>query len=593
MRLLAAPARLAANGLWWLLCAPEALRFHRACADAAGVAAAQEHLLLRLLARNAETEYGRRYGFAGIRSLPEYQERVPLTTYDDYQDAVERIGAGERAVLTADPVRLLEPTSGSTAATKLIPYTAALKAEFQRGIAPWIVDLYRREPRLLAGRAYWSVTPVARRGERTPGGIPVGFEEDAEYFGALQRALIQSVMAVPGLVRLIDDVDTFRYVTLLFLLRSRDLALISVWSPTFLLLLVERLPAWWPQLAADLAAGALSPPGALEPNLGRKLQALLRPDVRRAAEVHQAYGDALEPAAAHARLWPRLRVISCWADGQAARYAPDVARRFPQARIQAKGLMATEGLVSFPLGNLAGAATTGVAGPIGPAGAALAIRSHFLEFLPEDAADPTAAGGLPVGATGRPRLAHELEPGGRYSLALTTGGGLYRYRLHDLVEVAGRYGACPLVRFAGKEALVSDWFGEKLNERFVAQAFDGALSGQGLHATFAMVACDDREAPPAYTLYVEAPDASDPALRRVAADLEASLRQNYHYRYCRDLGQLAPLRVFLVDEGAHSAYLAACREFGQRLGDVKPVALHPRGGWWRAFRGRSIAPQAP
>ena len=89
---------------------------------------------------------------------------------------------------------MLEPTSGSTAATKYIPYTAGLKAEFQRAIAPWIVDVYRHYPRLLRGQAYWSVTPVMHDNQYTPGGMPIGFEDDSEYFGPLQRYLIQSLM---------------------------------------------------------------------------------------------------------------------------------------------------------------------------------------------------------------------------------------------------------------------------------------------------------------------------------------------------------------------------------------------------------------
>jgi hypothetical protein len=173
---------------------------------------------------------------------------------------------------------------------------------------------------------------------------------------------------------------------------------------------------------------------------------------------------------------------------------------------------------------------------------------------------------------------------------LTTGGGLYRYCLHDLVEVTGRRGGCPLVRFAGKEALVSDWFGEKLNERHVAAALGATLARHDLSPALAMVACDDRERPPAYALYIEAYDASNAVLLRVANDLEAALCQNYHYRYCRDLGQLGPLRAYRIEGGAQSAYLAACRAHGQRVGDVKPVALHPRGGWSRAFRGAYVAP---
>ena len=43
-----------------------------------------------------------------------YQERVPLSRYEDYAAAVDRIAAGEAGVLTREPVTLLEPTSGST-----------------------------------------------------------------------------------------------------------------------------------------------------------------------------------------------------------------------------------------------------------------------------------------------------------------------------------------------------------------------------------------------------------------------------------------------------------------------------------------------
>ena len=482
---------IAANALWYLLCVPESLAFHRARRDVAG---SQRELLLRLLRRNADTDFGRRHGFGSIRSAAEYQARVPLSTYDDYREAIARIGADERAVLTRDRVLLLELTSGSTAPTKLIPYTAALKAEFGRAVAPWIVDLYSHQLPLFTGQAYWSVTPVTRRNERTPGGIPVGFEEDSEYFGRLQGALIRSIQAVPPLVRLIDDMDAFRYVTLLFLLRSRALTLISVWNPTFLILLVNRLAGWWPRLAGDISRGTLSPPTPLAPDLQAQLTSLLRPDPRRAAEIRAAATVHGETGALHARLWPRLRLVSCWADGHAERYAAELARLFPQARLQGKGLLATEGVVSFPL--------------TGYAGAALALRSHFFEFLPADAQQGSVTGDLPV-------LAHQLETGGCYAVVLTTGGGLYRYQLHDLVEITGRHGACPLLRFLGKGSHISDHFGEKLNERHVQGALDTLLARFAVAAAFAMVALEGADGGPAYTLFIETNEPSDETLRRL------------------------------------------------------------------------------
>jgi hypothetical protein len=556
-------ARPLANGLWYLLCLPESTAFHLAKQN---IAETQRKLLLNLLHRNAQTEFGRRYGFADIRSIAEYQARLPLSTYEDYRIAIEQVGAGRPGVLTCDPVLLLEPTSGSTAATKHIPYTASLKTEFQRAIAPWMVNLFNHHPQLLLGQAYWSITPITRSNERTPGGIPIGFEKDSEYFGGLQRHLIQAVMAVPSLVRFIDDMDTFRYVTLLFLLRSRSLTLISVWNPTFLILLVEGLSKWWFQLVTDIAQGTISTPNPIAPDLLATFKSANRPDGRRAAEVRRIFQTCTTTGSIHAQLWPQLRLISCWTDAQAAPYASRLAALFPQAQLQGKGLLATEGVVTFPL--------------VGHRGAVLAIRSHFFEFLP--------VGNGSIGAE-PPLLAHQLELGRHYEVILTTGGGLYRYQLHDLVEVVDWFGDCPLLRFGGKAAHISDWFGEKLNEHHVQQALLALLNRHRLQPNFAMLACEEISGAHAYLLFIEINEEPQEELwPQLSVELDTALQENFHYKYCRELGQLGPVRVFRIEQGALESYLAVCQAYGQRAGDIKPVTLHHRGGWLRAFEGKLI-----
>jgi hypothetical protein len=531
------------------------------------VAQTQRQYLLSLLHRNADTGFGRRHGFSQIKTAAEFQQRVPLADFDDYQPAIEQIGAGQSSVLTSEPVLLLEPTSGSTAASKYIPYTASLKAEFQRAIAPWVVDLYSHYPGLLGGQAYWSVTPVVRRNERAPGGIPIGFEDDSAYFGRLQQYLINAVMAVPPQVKLLEDMAAFRYTTLLFLLRSRSLRLMSVWNPTFLTLLAAPLTEWWPRLAGDIEAGTLSPPASLPSDLTVIFSALNRPAPRRAAEIRAAFEQHDNPGEIHRHLWPQLGLISCWADAHAALQVTGLAQLFPQARLQGKGLLATEGVVSFPL--------------VGQTGAALAIRSHFFEFIPEG--QPEA----------QPALAHQLRPGQTYEVVLTTGGGLYRYRLYDLVEVTGHRDGCPLLRFMGKAGNISDRFGEKLNERHVSQIMARLFQDHGLRPTFAMLACEEIGLErPAYLLFIEVggpnivPDALLAALGR---ELEATLQENFHYRYCRDLQQLDRLRVFRISSGGLEAYLARCQAQGQRAGAIKPVALHRLDGWLGAFQGRLLS----
>jgi hypothetical protein len=127
-----------------------------------------------------------------------------------------------------------------------------MQAEIRRAVAPWIVDLYAHRPRIARGTAYWSITPLALEEERSEGPVPVGFEEDAEYLGGVWRRLADATLAVPGTVRHVHDGDAFRYVTLLFLLRRRDLSLISVWHPSFLTLLMAALQRFWDSLLHDI-----------------------------------------------------------------------------------------------------------------------------------------------------------------------------------------------------------------------------------------------------------------------------------------------------------------------------------------------------
>lgn len=569
-----------ANAGWVALSLAEARRWQRAAAD---VAVAQEKTLLRILRANANIQYPLPNSLSSIRSIADFQRAFPIVSYDDLAPWIERIGLGEKGVLTAEVVRLLEPTSGSTGATKLIPYTDSLKAEFQRGIAPWVVRTFLGQPGLFGGPAWWSVTPVVERERRAPGGIPIGFEEESEYFGRGQSRLIRSLMAVPGAVKLISDPDAFRYVTLLFLLRSANLRLISVWNPTFPMLVLDPLAEQWPQLVADIGQGTLTPPDPLPGDLHRHLAQLIRPDPRRAEVVAAACRAALWKSdqgrgALHRALWPRLGLISCWADGNAASYAARLARLFPQARLQPKGLLATEGFVSFPLD--------------GHPGHALSLRSHFFEFLPARLPHPTppqlgegtgsASKQLSAEVNRQPRLAHELDEGGQYEVVITTGGGLYRYRLGDVVEVVGHYRRCPLLRFLGRAGGVSDWFGEKLHESHVSRLLADALDRRGWQPHFAMLACDAQAERPGYLLFIEAPEAAPDELAVLTGELEAGLLTNVHYAYCRRLGQLQPLSFCRVEQG-QDRYIRSCVERGQRAGDVKPTALHPWGGWREVF----------
>jgi hypothetical protein len=241
-------------------------------------------------------------------------------------------------------------------------------------------------------------------------------------------------------------------------------------------------------------------------------------------------------------------VVSCWGDGQAAIAATDLQRRLPHARIQSKGLLATEAFVSIPFG----------------AHHPIAVTSHFLEFS---------------NARGETLLAHELRRGESYSVIVTTAGGLWRYRLGDLVEVDGFDASTPSLRFLGRGASVSDLCGEKLTEAFVTRAIEAACTSLDFAPSFAMLAPDvDPAGHRTYTLFVEG-DCPD----QLPAHLDYELRKNPHYALCRDLSQLGPLRCAQIVGNAYQTFYEVSVSEGQRVGDIKPHALSLRSDWRSRF----------
>jgi hypothetical protein len=539
--------RGAAHAAWLASCWAPHQALRRAQKDPAE---AQATLLDWLLRANASSAYGREFGFSRLRSAREFQSAVPIAGYDELRPWIERIKAGEQGVLTEEPVLMLEKTSGSSTAAKYIPYTSSLRKEFQRAVGAWMFDLYTHNPTLAHGTAYWAITPLAREPEVTAGGLRVGFENDTEYLGAAERFLLRQILAVPEEVARIPDLDIALYVTLRFRVQSPSLRFISVWAPSFLMILMDHLQIQAEQLLADLHDGALRPPGILPEASASLLQSKLRPEPARARQLERARQEIGSLRAQD--VWPNLRVISCWTDASSRTAVPALRELFPGVLIQGKGLLATEGVVSVPL--------------VEHGACMAAATSHFYEFIEQPG--------------GRPRLLHELEANHEYSVLLTTGGGLYRYRLDDRVRVTGFARNTPLLEFLGKEDGVSDLCGEKLSPAFVGSVLQELSVERAYSSDFAMLAPSQGESL-RYVLFLQGAASQGD----LAAQLDKKLMQNPHYAYCRRLGQLAPPRIFQVTSDADESYLRCCVAMGQRAGAVKAVALHRMTGWECCFRG--------
>ena len=494
------------NGICRLLYHREYKKFTSAC----NIKKVQTEYLLKLLKKNSETVYGRKYGFQSIQNYEDFAKKVPLSVYEDYEPYINAMANGETNVLTQEKITLFELTSGSSGSKKMIPYTKTLKREFQRGIKPWLYDIYSKVGGVDKGKSYWSITPVTAGKSYTPSGIPVGFEEDAEYFGFVTQGIMRRLFAVDGSVKFAEDMQDFYQKTAVQLLTCGELTLISVWNPTFLTLLCEFICNNKDSLAGQI------------PEEGR-----------------QIFLEAAEEKRFD-RIFPELKVISCWADGSASAYIDKVREYFSDVYIQPKGLLATECFMSFPL--------------VGEEGARLSIYSHFFEFRRLTDGEIVTADMLCVG---------------EYELIVTTGGGFYRYCIGDIVEVLAVYpDAPPRIRFLHRTGTCSDLFGEKLTEEFVRSVCEKL----GIAGCFCLLAPEGT----CYCLYTTAEHVT-------SKRLDDALRESYHYNYCRQLGQLQEARSVTVTGDPQKTYIERLAAEGMRVGDIKPAYLSPKSGWREFF----------
>lgn len=82
----------------------------------------QEHILLDILKHNMKSEYGIQNQFDTIQTLQQFQNSIPIVSYNEMQSLYERIDPNNK-IVCSDEVIYYAMTSGSSGAVKYIPHT--------------------------------------------------------------------------------------------------------------------------------------------------------------------------------------------------------------------------------------------------------------------------------------------------------------------------------------------------------------------------------------------------------------------------------------------------------------------------------------
>lgn len=435
----------------------------------------------------------------------QFKSTFSTTRYGDWQSFVEEVKN-----LSKHPFRKIcqrfEPTSGSTNAFKWIPYTEGFLAEINGAAATWLFDTFHQYPGVLKGKHYWSLSWVPPEMRQTHN------SNDVDLFPLWQRFFLNHIMAVPDQVKKAKSQEACWFATLVYLVGCRELSLISIWSPTFLLQMINDLSQYKTLIISSLEKGKWA---AHEEDL-KSIPCLLQKEQAQLLKDFDSTNDR-EKYRVLKLIWPQLSLISSWDSSTAATWIPQIKKIFPHVPLQGKGLWATEGVVSVPYrGNKI-----------------LALRSHFYEFrcLNSNQIFPC----------------WELKKGMKVQPLLSSKNGFLRYELPDMMLVTDFINETPCFEFISRINSI-DLVGEKIDFDMAQKLISETSQVFGVRG-LCLIAEKNTSKKPHYSLLIEGDISSIAPLQTQIEDfLEEKLCNHYHYQLSRSLGQLNASEVLVVSD---------------------------------------------
>ena len=75
---------------------------------------AQREVFFELITAAKNTVWGKKYDYQSIKTTKEFQERVPISSYEDLSEYIDRVREGEQNVLWPSKIQWFAISSGTT-----------------------------------------------------------------------------------------------------------------------------------------------------------------------------------------------------------------------------------------------------------------------------------------------------------------------------------------------------------------------------------------------------------------------------------------------------------------------------------------------
>ena len=521
---------------------------------------AQEKLLKRILNKSKNCELGKKYNFAGINGIDDFRNKVPLTTYDDYDALVDRmIHNGEKNIMyTGYNVRYCS-SSGSVGKPKVLPKSIYDIWNMQCiGFSCTVSTTAHHLKKVCGKKMPAQMGPIVliltchklEDGKMCNGAgqVPLTYLKPiTKFFSTSPVSLLYAEHE--------ELLDT-SYLQLRFALQEEKVSYIGSVVITLVTTMFDYLENNWEMLCDDIEHGTINPNVKITPEHRAEYEKKLKPNPKRAEFLRQEFRKGFDTPIAP-RIWPRLGYAYGMVGSNLKVYVDTLRRSVGDIPIHNMGYAAAEGFFALPI-------------ELDVHDSMIVPYSVFFEFIPvnDDIEDDE---------TEQPKtlLLNELEVGKKYEMVVTNSSGLYRYRMEDIVQVTRMHNNTPVIEFLYRKNLSMNVANEKTTTAMVDFAAKKMFERTGSDFVGYSFYPDFSSNPPRYCLMTEIKgDVSEEKRQEMIDTLDEELKDvNEKYYKYRRWGMLNRPEILILKPNTYWDYRESLRAQGVVLNQIKPVTV--------------------
>jgi len=511
-----------------------------------------EKTLFDILQTNKDCEYGKKYDFANIHTVEDFQKTVPVCEFNTFDPYIDRIfNNNEQNVITSSKVVGFSSTSGSIGKPKMIPITDVQVSVYTKYTVPrmmYLADKYWFEKNGVHITGGFGIPILESFPGVSPHGLPATNIVDipAKKIGFIYPLFLNLPL---GHLFELEKVES-EYVETRFGLENKDALFIFSVFTSSVVGFIEYLKNNWQMLCDDIEKGIVTDKVFMADETRAQLAKKLKPNPERANELRKEFEKGFDETLL-SRIWPNMKFIN--AIGTSPTYYPYTK----EVKKYAEGIPMDYSIYGASEGLIAAAYKTDDIGLM------LLLDSCFYEFIEQTEQGEDNSRILTV---------DQLEKGKEYEIIITTRAGLYRYRFGDVIKVLDFVDTCPVINFSYRKGQLVNVVSEKTTLEQMVAVLERFEKRTNTHIDYWAITTSKSGPEGSYIVLLENKDGTD--FTPYSQEMEDCLCEvNTRYASFRPLGLIGPAIIKNQKTGTFAEWKEYKVSKGASQEQVKPVTI--------------------